>query len=111
MKCLDFRALDRLVYSIAFQEAFKINPDAKVIAAIKEGNLEYVKTWIEHIISRDMCEYSIRDLRILAIKLGIPRYTNYNKDELLVKIAQVKYAKSKDEFDKAKKAIIGLSSS
>ncbi len=102
-KCLAFRSMDRLVSSAAFTEAWKLDPDNIWIKfALINGDVETVEDWIEITLKKDIGEMSLRELRDYAMQLGIPNYTSYNKETLLIYIAQVQYAR------KAAKVNVGM---
>lgn len=93
-KALDFRNLERLVYSDDFALALQRDPNNVFIQfAIRSGNVNEVKSWIEKTITREVGELSMRQLRARAAKLEIPRYSIYDKDELIVKIIQAQDAR------------------
>jgi len=90
-RCLQFRAMDRLVNSVAFKRAFELDPsNAFVQFALQSGNVGEIEAWIDRTLTRDMdiAEMSLRELRQLASKVGILFYTTFTKDELIVLIAQ-----------------------
>lgn len=92
-KCLSFRALDRLVHSEAFEQAMKLDPDnIWVQFALINGDSEYIEAWIDRILTKDIGEMSLRELRSLASKLGIPNYTACSKDILLIRINNARAA-------------------
>lgn len=93
-KALDFRNLERLVHSDDFALALSRDPGNVFIDfAISSGNVNEVKAWIERTITREVGEMSMRQLRARAAKLEIPRYSMYDKDELIVKIIQAQDAR------------------
>jgi hypothetical protein len=97
-KCLSFRSLDRIVTSEAFAEALRLDPNnIWVQFALINGDAESIENWIDATLQKDIGEMSLRELRTLASKLGIPCYTSYNKDTLLIKIAQVNYDRRTQE--------------
>lgn len=97
-KCLDFRSLDRIVNSEAFAEALRLDPNnIWVQFALINGNSEAIQSWIDETLKKDIGEMSLRELRTLASQLRIPCYTSYNKDTLLIKIAQVNYDRRVEE--------------
>lgn len=86
-RCLDMRALDRLVLTTSFSEALKIDPNnLDLHNAISMCNVTFVEVWIKDTLRREIGEYNIRELRNLASKLGIKGYTSLSKDQLLVEI-------------------------
>lgn len=92
-KALDFRNLERLVHSDEFKIAFSRDPHNVFLQfALTSGNVEEVKKWIEKTLTVEVGEMSIRQLRTRAARLNIPRYSIYNKDELIVKIIQAQDA-------------------
>jgi hypothetical protein len=85
-RCLNFRALDRLVKTEAFEQAMKLDPNnIWVQFALINGNVEQVEVWIDKVLTKDIGEMSLRELRQLASKLGVP-YTSVTKDILLIRI-------------------------
>lgn len=93
-KALDFRNLERLVHSDDFALALSRDPNNTFVQfAIQCGNVAEVKAWIERTITREVGELSMRQLRARAAKLDIPRYSIYDKDELIVKIIQAQDAR------------------
>lgn len=87
IKCLNFRALDRLVHTEAFEQAMKLDPDNIWIQfALMNGDVETIEVWIDRVLKKEIGEMGLRELRQLASKLGIPNYTNYSKDVLLIRI-------------------------
>lgn len=90
-KLNDLRALDRLVNSVEFLQFLKLDPNnPRLEAAIVSGDLEAVRDWMNNVIEIEFCEYSIRQLRLLAAQLGVKGYCLLNKDELLIEIVQVR---------------------
>lgn len=93
-KCLSFRALDRLVHSEAFEQAMKLDPDnIWVQFALINGDSDFIEAWIDKTLKKDIGEMSLRELRNLASKLGIPNYTACSKDILLIRIHNARAAK------------------
>lgn len=89
-KCLDFRALDRLVQSVRFEEALRLDPNnVQLHQALIDGNIAFVESWITVVLKKEIGEYNMKELRDVARKLGIPFYTTYSKDDLLVEILNV----------------------
>jgi hypothetical protein len=92
-KCLSFRALDRLVQSDTFEQAIKLDPDnVWVQFALINGDVDWIEAWIERVLTKDIGEMSLRELRTLASKLGIPNYTSCSKDILLIRINNARAA-------------------
>lgn len=93
-RCLNFRALDRLVQSSEFEKAFQSDPhNVRLQFALQSGDIVWIQEWIESIITRELGEMNLRSLRRIAGQLFIPNYTTYTKDELIVLITQVKHAR------------------
>lgn len=93
-KALDFRNLERLMQSPEFDEAWKADPDNVWIRfAIVNGNVEEIKSWIRETLTSEVGEMNLRQLRLRAGQLGLPRVTIYTKDELIVKIIQLQNAR------------------
>lgn len=91
-RCLDFRAMDRLVQSPEFEQAFKLDPNNVFIQfAILSGNVTEVDKWVKATLGREIGEMSIRNLRDVASRLGIRYYSSLTRDELIVKIIQIKH--------------------
>lgn len=89
-KSLDFRALDRLVKSDQFQAAFRRDPNNVLLKfAIGSGAIGMVKKWIEDVLTQELGELTIRQLRQRATKLGLNYVTSCTKGELIVRITQV----------------------
>lgn len=94
VRCLNFRALDRLVHSEAFEQALKKDPDnIWVQFALINGNVEWIEAWIDKILAKELGEMSLRELRSEASKLGIANYTAFSKDLLLMKVNNARRAK------------------
>lgn len=93
-RCLSLRAMDRLVHSTRFQEAFKIDPNFDVLTA----DIEAIESWIDSTLKTklDISELSLRDLRARASKLGLLFVTKYTKDELIVWISNYDRRSQKD---------------
>lgn len=103
-KLNDLRALDRIVHSVQFQECLKSDPNNKQLSqAIREGDIEFIRDWINDILEKEICEFSVKQLRAIASQLGLKNYTGFTKDELLVQIMQVK-----NEFAKAENASVSM---
>lgn len=89
LKTLQLRKLERLVESQAFAKAYSINnSDPLLHFAISDCNLGYIEEWIKQTLRFDISEMPLRDLRNVASRLGIANYTRYDKDLLLILIAQ-----------------------
>lgn len=85
------RALDRLVQSVTFCQCIILEPNnSDLKRALDRGDVDAVKEWMSSIIHRELCELSIRQLRMMAAQLGIRYYSSLPKDELLVLIVQEK---------------------
>ena len=90
-RTLNFRALDRLVNSFEFEEAFNIDSNnEKVRIAIIEGNIEFIEKWINSTLTREIGELSIRKLRLLASELEVKYYTSLKRNELIQEILKAK---------------------
>lgn len=90
-RTLNFRALDRLVNSADFEEAFKIDSNNQAVRnALIEGDVLFIEKWIDQTLTREIGELSIRKLRLLASELEIPYYSSLTRIELIQKILKVK---------------------
>lgn len=97
----NIRGLARLVETYQFQQCLILDPNNPVLfAAIKAGDYKVVKKWLSEVIEAEICELSVRQLRAIAAQMCIAYYTAYSKDELLVKIVQVKSNVILDETEK-----------
>jgi len=85
----NFRTVDRIVDSEEFKQCLSFI-HAGVVQALGEGDVEYIKSWVKATLKRELCEFSIFELRKEALKVGIKNYTHYTKTELLVQIVQAK---------------------
>lgn len=93
-KCLEFRALDRIVQTIRFAEALKYDPNnLSLHEALASGNVIFVERWIDTTLKKEIGELSIRELREMAKRLGITFYSSYSKDALMVEVLRVTEAK------------------
>jgi hypothetical protein len=89
-RCLNFRALDRLVQTPGFEHAMQMDPNnIWVQFALINGNIEWIEDWIKKTLTKDIGEMSLRELRQLASKLNVPNYTNCSKDILLIRVQNV----------------------
>ena len=94
VRCLNFRALDRLVHSEAFEQALKKDPDnIWVQFSLLNGNVEWIEAWIDKVLAKELGEMSLRELRAEASRLGIANYTAFSKDLLLMKVNNARRAK------------------
>lgn len=106
-KLNELRALDRIVNSTEFLQCLRLDPNnGSLDIAIMNVDLEAVRDWMDTVIRRDLCEMSIRSLRILASQLGVKNYTGLPKDELLILLVQAKH-----ELRQAKDDVGGMSCS
>lgn len=86
---LALRAMDRLVQTRLFEEAFNIEKDHRdLLEAIEHGNVEWIDDWIERTIKLEIGELSMRELRLKAAQYRILRYTAMSKDQLIVSLTQ-----------------------
>lgn len=90
-KALDYRALDRLVESDQFIRAFE-RADATSRAALEAflnaGNVNAVKNWMKQQVADVIEDQSVRQLRDLAKKVGVPYYHHLSKDELIAALKE-----------------------
>ncbi len=77
---LEARRLSRLVNSPRFAQAYAIRQD------VDHNNLD---AWIEEVLSQDLEEMSVRQLRDIARKFGVVKYTMYNRINLIMKVRNV----------------------
>lgn len=97
-RCLDFRAMDRLVQTPEFEQAFSLDPSNVFVQfALLSGNVIEVDKWVKATLKREIGEMSIRNLRDVASQLGIRYYSTLTKDELIVQIIQVKHDRKAQE--------------
>lgn len=96
---LKLRALDRIVHSTRFAAAFRLckEDDTKVDNLIEAGNADGVEAWVNGILEKELEDLSMRELRTRAHKLGIPYYTTFRKDALILKILEVQSDARKTE--------------
>lgn len=100
-KINQFRTILRLLDSPEFHECITLNPDdPKILTELENGNVDFVKHWLKTKIKSQVTEYSARQLRRLAVSLGIPRYTHMKKHELLAEIIRVQRLKRLQEITK-----------
>lgn len=98
LRSLDHRAMDRLVHSKEFEQAFSLDPDNVFIHfSIMSGDTHTVETWIEATLKRQIGELSMRKLRDLASRLGIAFYTSLSKPDLIARIIQVQHDRRTQE--------------
>lgn len=96
----NFRTLGRIISSPEFEECYRFRDD-QLLSALDRGDVDSVKHWMREVMKRELCEFTISELRRVAGELGIRNYTQYTKDELLIEIIQVKHAESKQVEDVA----------
>lgn len=86
---LAHRALDRIVHTRIFEEAYNIETDHRdLLEALQYANVKWVEGWIERTIKLEVGELSMKELRIKARQYGILRYTSLSKDALIVALTQ-----------------------
>lgn len=104
-KLLTLRAIERIVSTQTFQEAYKLADEVEkkiVLKLIEEYKKDEINLWVTDIIrnkNKDITEYTIRELRTYARRIGIPNYSLLTKYLLLEEIT--KYIKWKDTINKS----------
>lgn len=83
------RAIERVIARPDFVEAYeracqscRSHVETLIVGCDREG----VVRWIREQVSREYGELSLRELRRIGQKLGVPRYNNLSKDLLLSEI-------------------------
>lgn len=86
---LNFRALERLIESVRFEQALNLDPNnIRVQFAIVSGNLDAVEEWVKETLRKEVGLLTLRELRIRAASLGIRYYTTLSKDQLITAITK-----------------------
>lgn len=84
---LSYRALQRLVNSPRFEQAFQLDPDnVRLQFALISGNFDAVSEWVTDTLSKELGNLSIAQLRNKAAGRGIRYYTSKTKDQLIQEI-------------------------
>ncbi len=78
---LEARRLSRLVNSDRFAQAY----------ALKSGDVDFIdlELWVEETLRKELEEMSLRNLREIARKLGVVKYTMYSRINLIMKVKNV----------------------
>ncbi len=85
-RVLKYRRLERIVHSTSFEVAFsKGTLDPKLVEACACDELA---EWVKRTLAESYGEYSVRQLRQLAIRLAIKNYSFMSKPELLSAIVE-----------------------
>lgn len=95
--CLEWRAIDAFVFSDRFEEAYRraSEPEReKLTKILEDGALVYVKRWADRQLLGPLRHRSYRQLRELAKRLGVPRWSRLDRDTLLETLLEDRYAAS-----------------
>lgn len=79
---LKYRRLERIVNSREFSVAFQ-NASPELDKLIESCDCDAIESWLRRYIEYEIGEYSIRQLRQIAQRNGVSRYSLMNKSELL----------------------------
>lgn len=85
-RTLNTRAINRLVQTEAFAEAWKVATEDErkaMAAAINDCDIEYVRMWIRKVNRKTLIDLTIRDLRGIASRHHIKNYSRMQKDDLV----------------------------
>lgn len=94
-KLNNFRAMLRLVESPEFHECLTLNPnDQNLVHAVRNGDIDFVKSWVQAKMRSKITDYTARQLRHLAAGLGIKDYCSKTKLVLLTEIVSIQRAKA-----------------
>lgn len=84
---LGFRALQRLVNSPRFGQAFELDPDnVRMQFALVSGNVDAVSEWVRDTLCKELGDLTIFQLRNKAAGRGIRYYASKTKDQLIREI-------------------------
>ncbi len=87
-KVLKYRRLERIVNSKCFEVAFAKGPIDNVTKMVDACACEQLEEWIKQTLAESYGEYSVKQLRQLAIRLAIKNYSFMTKPELLHAIVE-----------------------
>jgi hypothetical protein len=85
-KMLEWRAVDSLVASDKFEDAFSRAREGHLdhlTVILRSGQLEGLKQWIKERLAGPLKFQSYRQLRELGKRANIPRWSRLTRDELL----------------------------
>jgi hypothetical protein len=94
-RTLAFRCIERIIATEQFEEAYrKAKPICKeeVEGFIKAGDRDKLECWVRKQLNAEYGEMTIRELRRIAQRFGVPLYNRLPKASLLSEITH--YAKA-----------------
>lgn len=84
IKLLDYRAMEYYLNTGKFERVWELCEDKEeLVKMIDCLNLISLKRYCERILSADQEEKTLRQLREIASSLGIPCYSQYDKETLI----------------------------
>lgn len=85
-RTLDTRAINRLIQTEAFCEAWKVATEDErkaMAAAINDCDIDHVRSWIRKVNRKSMMDLGVRDLRDIASSHHVKNYSRMQKEELV----------------------------
>lgn len=82
-RLLDLRAVDRLTMTDRFDRALEVATDSDINDLDKLNTPSEWRDWISKRLKETLADRSFNELRNLARKNGVVRYSRMNRDELL----------------------------
>ncbi len=86
MQLLEYRAQDRIIQSVAFEDAWKGASAEKrkmIEQLISYPGSEYLKKWIKDVSPEGFGALTVKQLRTLASYYRIPKYSRMPKEKLI----------------------------
>ena len=90
-KELDYRGINYYVNKDKFVSALALSTDEEykiIVERLEKGEPDSLRIFCKAILSKELDDKTIADLRIIASGLHIPSYSKYHKDMLLLKIKE-----------------------
>jgi hypothetical protein len=83
---LNLRAIDRIIQSDVFVDAWRqatVQQREQLLQVLGNKDLAGVKRWVDAVGPRNVADLSYRDLRDLAQRHLVPRYSRLDKEQLI----------------------------